>query len=134
MFDKYHFDIKVMQKIKCQILKYQIPPLKTKKIRMKGLNQNKILKQHKTHYPNKLPRNTMRQIIIQLTLALLVVFAGHEALASSYYFSQSTGDDSRSVAQAQSPETPWKSIEKLNSIFHTLKPGDVVYFKRGDVF
>src|SRR5690606_23073788 len=129
-----HFDIQVMQKIKCQIPKCQIQPLKAKKNGTKRENQNNISKRERSYCPNKLPRNTMRQIIIQLTLALMVVFSGHQALAASYYFSQSTGDDSRSAAQAQHPDTPWKSIDKLNAVFHTLKPGDVVYFKRGDVF
>src|SRR5436305_1322984 len=54
--------------------------------------------------------------------------------AATYYFSSSNGDDSRTPAQAQDTKTPWKSIEKLNSFFHNLKPGDAVLFKRGDVF
>ena len=30
--------------------------------------------------------------------------------------------------------TPWKSLDKLNSVFSTLLPGDVIYFNRGDIF
>jgi hypothetical protein len=51
-----------------------------------------------------------------------------------YYFSSSTGDDSRSSTQAQSSSTPWKTLSKLNSYFSSLQPGDLVLFKRGDVF
>src|SRR5690606_3067414 len=54
--------------------------------------------------------------------------------ATNYYFSSSSGDDSRTTTQAQNPNTPWKSIDKLNEIFNSLKPGDAVLFKRGDVF
>jgi hypothetical protein len=68
--------------------------------------------------------------ILLLTAILLTVNAG----ATNYYFSSSSGDDNRSSAQAQSSTTPWKTISKLNSIFSILKGGDVVYFKRGDVF
>ncbi len=53
---------------------------------------------------------------------------------TAYYFSSSTGNDSRTSAQAQNSLTPWKTLDKLNSIFSTLKPGDVIYFKRGDTF
>lgn len=56
-----------------------------------------------------------------------------QAFTKSYYFS-STGDDSRTSTEAQSQLTPWKSIQKLNSIFSILKPGDSILFKRGDVF
>ncbi|MDR7131763.1 parallel beta-helix repeat protein [Algoriphagus sp. 4150] len=54
--------------------------------------------------------------------------------ASDYYFSSSTGDDVHSLEQAQSPATPWKSIEKLNDLAYSLKPGDRVFFKKGDIF
>ncbi len=54
--------------------------------------------------------------------------------ATSYYFSTSTGDDSRSAAQAQNQATPWKSISKLNSMFGSFVAGDEILFKRGEVF
>ncbi len=76
----------------------------------------------------------MRRFILQLTLVLLVATFSQTAMATNYYFSQISGNDSRSATEAQNPNTPWKSIAKLNSIFNTLKPGDVVYFKRGEVF
>jgi hypothetical protein len=56
------------------------------------------------------------------------------ASATNYYFSSSSGDDNRTSAQAQSSATPWKTLSKLNSIFSILKGGDIIYFKRGDVF
>lgn len=54
--------------------------------------------------------------------------------ATAWYFSASEGDDSRTSAQAQNPGTPWKSLAKLNTIFSSLAPGDIILFKRGDVF
>jgi parallel beta-helix repeat protein len=56
------------------------------------------------------------------------------ATGKIYYFSSSTGDDSRSSTQAQSSSTPWRTLSKLNSYFSSLQPGDLVLFKRGDVF
>tara|TARA_R110001592_G_scaffold105579_3_gene296905 strand:+ start:180648 stop:185162 length:4515 start_codon:yes stop_codon:yes gene_type:complete len=56
------------------------------------------------------------------------------ANATNYYFSNQSGNDSRSATEAQNPDTPWKSINKLNAIFSNLKPGDGIYFKRGEVF
>jgi parallel beta-helix repeat protein len=66
-----------------------------------------------------------------LTVLLFLCAIGN---ATNYYFSSSTGDDSRTAAQAQNPATPWKSIQKLNAVFPTLSPGDSVLLKRGDVF
>ncbi len=68
-----------------------------------------------------------------LTIALFVC-GNNFAISKTFHFSSSEGDDTRSVAEAQNPDTPWKSIEKLNSIFRMLLPGDSVKFKAGDVF
>jgi len=57
-----------------------------------------------------------------------------QAIANNYYFSSTDGDDSRTSFQAQDSSTPWRSINKLNSIFSSLQAGDVILFKRGDVF
>jgi len=47
--------------------------------------------------------------------------------AKNYYFS-TAGSDSYSSTQAQNPITPWKSIDKLNTMFTTLVAGDSVFF------
>src|SRR5690606_3295857 len=65
--------------------------------------------------------------------ALSIGILGTQAFAADYYFSES-GNDSRPSTQGQEPNTPGRSIEKLNSVFQTLKPGDAIYFKRGEVF
>ncbi|MEB2778709.1 hypothetical protein SYJ56_25600, partial [Algoriphagus sp. D3-2-R+10] len=54
--------------------------------------------------------------------------------AATYYFSSTLGDDARSSTQAQNQNTPWRSIQKLNSIFSSLQPGDNILFKNGDTF
>lgn len=54
--------------------------------------------------------------------------------ASNFYFSSSEGDDRHSMEAAQSPSSPWRSIQKLNDISPALKPGDSIFFRRGDVF
>ncbi len=53
---------------------------------------------------------------------------------TNYYFSTSAGDDSRTSLEAQNPETPWKTVNKLNGFFSSLQPGDAVLFKRGEIF
>ena len=52
----------------------------------------------------------------------------------NFYFSSSSGDDSRNEAQAQNVNTPWRSLNKLNSYFPNFQPGDVIHFKRGETF
>ena len=70
----------------------------------------------------------------QLIALLILSTALNNVHATSYFFSSSSGDDSRTSTQAQSSSTPWRSLSKLNSIFSSLKPGDYVYFNRGDIF
>jgi parallel beta-helix repeat protein len=52
----------------------------------------------------------------------------------NYYFSTVSGNDTRTAQQAQSASSPWRTLDKLNEISVTLKPGDSVFFKRGEVF
>ncbi|MBD3626490.1 malectin domain-containing carbohydrate-binding protein [Cyclobacterium sp.] len=76
----------------------------------------------------------MKNLISILLLLLVTATVPAVSHGASYYFSQQSGNDSRSFAQAQNPDTPWKSIEKLNAIFPSLKPGDKVLFRRGETF
>ena len=63
------------------------------------------------------------------TLFLLPLFIlALKAYATDYYVSSSGSDTNNGT----STSTPWKTIAKLNSI--TLKPGDNVFFNRGEVF
>ncbi len=71
---------------------------------------------------------------VRVLFAILTLTAAISANATNYYFSTSDGDDSRSFTQAQNPSTPWKSIDKLDSIFRYLQPGDQVLLKKGDTF
>ncbi len=72
--------------------------------------------------------------LIKATLFSLLYLICLVAYPATYYFSSSLGDDARSSAQAQNQNTPWRSIQKLNSIFTTLQPGDNILFKNGDTF
>ena len=54
--------------------------------------------------------------------------------ATNYYVSSTDGNDSYSAAQAQNSSTPWQSVSKANSFFSSLRPGDYILFKRGDIF
>src|SRR5688500_4480058 len=67
-----------------------------------------------------------------LTIILLCLL--HSSKANTYYFSSTSGNDSRTSTQAQNPSTPWKTLSKLNSFFSSLQPGDFVLFKRGETF
>ncbi|WP_296705019.1 Ig-like domain-containing protein, partial [Algoriphagus sp.] len=56
------------------------------------------------------------------------------SFATDYYFSTNNGDDSRTILEAQNPNTPWKTIDKLNAISSGLKAGDRVLFEAGNTF
>ena len=71
----------------------------------------------------------MKKLLI-MPLACLILHAH----ATTYYVSSVSGDDSRSATQAKSPSTPWRSLNKINSFFASLQPGDSVLFKRGETF
>ena len=86
-------------------------------------------------YKNETQSGTARIKLLKycfLLFAATLLFLSSSA--TNYYFSSSSGNDSYSSTQAQNQATPWKSIAKLNSLFSSLAAGDVIYFKRGDVF
>jgi hypothetical protein len=70
----------------------------------------------------------------KLVLFLLLFLKCISGTSSTYYFSSSIGDDSRSAEEAKKPDTPWKSIEKLNTLLKSIKPGDSILFKNNDKF
>ena len=71
---------------------------------------------------------------MKLTLMAFLMLSVCSVKATNYYFSASSGDDSRTSIQAQSSSTPWKTLTKLNAVFSSLQPGDSVLFKRGETF
>lgn len=78
----------------------------------------------------------MFKLIVVFLLSLLTVYS---AEARKFYWAAS-GNDSYSVAQAQNPNTPWRSLVKITQLTtgnngpNTFGPGDTLMFKRGDVF
>lgn len=74
--------------------------------------------------------------IIEIKFGLLIALAIliQPLYAADYYFSSTNGQDTRSSIEAQNPNTPWRSIKKLNEVLIVLKPGDNVYLRRGDTF
>ena len=54
----------------------------------------------------------------------------HPAFAATDHFSNNSGNDSRSLAEARNLSTPGKPF-KLNFIFGNFEPGDQGLFKRG---
>ncbi len=76
-----------------------------------------------------------RMVISKAILLIVFLHCSISNLqAARYYFSTTAGDDSRSSVAAQNAATPWQSVNKLNSFFNQLNPGDSVLFKAGEIF
>ena len=67
----------------------------------------------------------------KLVLILLFIMLYSTVHSQTYYFSNS-GDDSYTEEQAQNSSTPWKTLDKLNSL--SLSSGDTILFKKGDTW
>jgi hypothetical protein len=63
-----------------------------------------------------------------LFLIFSIISANLETMASSYFVS-ANGDDSNN---GTNEKTAWRTIDKVNTTL--LKPGDAIYFHRGDLF
>ncbi|NLA49733.1 MAG: hypothetical protein GX876_09760, partial [Bacteroidales bacterium] len=62
---------------------------------------------------------------------IVIMFAFNSLLNAADYYVSPLGSDLNS---GLSTSTPWKTIEKVNLVFPSLKPGDRILFKRGDTF
>lgn len=76
----------------------------------------------------------MKAQFLIISILIMNAFPIGSGFAANYYISTDSGDDSRTMEEAQNPATPWKSIAKVNHIFNTLEPGDALLFKRGETF
>lgn len=84
----------------------------------------------------------MRIKSILLLFSLLLIFSG--SFARKFYFSNTNGNDSYSVTQAQNSATPWKTLVNLHKFANGSTPfgtypnkaaaGDTFLFKCGDIF
>lgn len=84
----------------------------------------------------------MRTKSVLLLFSLLLIFS--ESHARKFYFSNTNGNDSYSVAQAQNAATPWKTLVNLHKFANGSTPfgaapnraaaGDTFLFRCGDVF
>jgi hypothetical protein len=68
----------------------------------------------------------LSRIVLQSIAFLLPVYLQ----ATNYYLAYS-GDD---AAEGTSPAAAWKTIDRLNTFFPYLQPGDSILFRRGDTF
>ena len=73
-------------------------------------------------------------LLFSFFLFVLSLFTS-QSIARKFYFSTS-GNDSYTTTQAQNPNTPWKTLIKLESFGNSgfALAGDTFAFKRGDVF
>ena len=76
----------------------------------------------------------MKQALIHFSLSVFIVFSFLTSNAKTYYFSNNSGNDTRTSTQSQSQSTPWKTVAKLNSFMASLVAGDSVLFKSGEIF
>lgn len=67
----------------------------------------------------------------KILLILLLLVTSNLVHSKNYYISSSGGNDSNS---GTSISQPWRSLDKLNTSWTGILPGDSILFKRGDSF
>ncbi|RYE18709.1 MAG: hypothetical protein EOP42_30285, partial [Sphingobacteriaceae bacterium] len=77
--------------------------------------------------------NIYRSCYLRLTTLIFLLLLNVKLNAATYYVS-AAGDDSRSAQTAQNINTPWKTLARVSQMSSSLRPGDQVLFKRGEVF
>ena len=67
---------------------------------------------------------------MKLLFLMPFILFGVTVNATNYYISASGNDNNNGTSSS----APWQSINKLNSVSGSLKPGDNIFFNSGDVF
>ena len=62
----------------------------------------------------------MKALLFSISFLIVLAASLTNVFAANYYVSHEKGNDNRSLAEAQNPATPWKSIDKVNSLFNYL--------------
>ncbi|MBA6316235.1 T9SS type A sorting domain-containing protein [Cellulophaga baltica] len=79
----------------------------------------------------KTTMNSTRQHIHTYILGLFLILCSTTLVAQKNYYVSASGTDSNNGTSAASP---WKTINKVNSMKNALAPGDIIHFNSGDVF
>jgi len=66
---------------------------------------------------------------IPVAMVVFLLAVATRTPAARYHIAR-TGDDSRTPSEAGSPLTPWRTLERLDSVI--LRPGDSILLERGD--
>jgi len=66
----------------------------------------------------------------QIAIIIGIIFSINTIQATDYYLSNTGKDSHKGTSEAQA----WESIDKLNAVILSLKPGDRVLFERGSRF
>ena len=86
-----------------------------------------------------LQKKTMPKFLLQkclnfYTLLFFTLIFSLPANAKTIYLSSSSGNDSFTFLQAQSVNSPWKTLSKLNANSNSFVSGDTALFNRKDTF
>ena len=66
----------------------------------------------------------------QIAIIIGIIFSINTIRATDYYLSNTGKDSHTGTSETQA----WESIDKLNAVIFSLKPGDRVLFERGGRF
>ena len=69
-------------------------------------------------------------VLKKVSVVLILVIFTTIVKATDYYISSSGNDNNNGLSNS----SPWKTLNKVNTVFSFLKPGDRILFKRADLF
>lgn len=70
------------------------------------------------------------KIIFSLAIITIFVFAATDSFSAVYYVSSNGNDNNDGLSQS----SPWKTLEKVNSMMSIFTPGDRILFKKNETF
>ena len=83
-------------------------------------------------YSNPINLNFVLHDILKIVVLLVFILLPNGKTEATNYYLSASGNDQKN--NGLSVNSPWKSLEKLNSVMLQLQPGDSVLLRRGDVF